>query len=174
MAGEVPGDDLQAPGVEGFDEARELRGLHDVGGSAVVRGLDPHGRDLARRDVSGRSLGRRIHAAVVDVDPRPEAAEHLRLLRRAAPAPAVQATATPARRAATKIRIARLYDGRMKALSSPRICFFFASNSSSVMSPCALSGCELLELDRVVGLGRGGGSGSAGRLLAAICWSYAA
>ena len=49
---------------------------HDVGGRAIVRGLDPDSLHAARRDAGRRSFGRREQRAVVDVDPRPEAAEH--------------------------------------------------------------------------------------------------
>ena len=50
-------------------------GRHDVARGAVVRRLDPDGVDVPGRDACGRRLGRREHAAVVDVDPGPEPAE---------------------------------------------------------------------------------------------------
>ena len=54
----------------------------------------------------------------------------------------------------------------------PRICFFFASNSSSREDALVLQLRELLELGRVVGLGRGRRRRvRAAACCAAICWS---
>ena len=69
VTGEIPRDDLQALCVERLDELRESYRPHDVDGCAVVRGLDPDGRDVACCHASSRPLGCREHPAVVDVDP---------------------------------------------------------------------------------------------------------
>ncbi len=65
--------------VQLVDEEPELLRVDDVDGAAVVRRLDVDGAHAAGSDPSRRRPGAAVGGRVVDVDPRAEPREHLRV-----------------------------------------------------------------------------------------------